>query len=49
MWYKNTDQALKNILGKSSICAPNKLQAGRTTKWDISNAQQNVSSLCLLK
>lgn len=44
-----TDQALKNILGTSSICAPSKLQAGRTTRRDISKAQQNVSSLCLLK
>jgi len=41
-----SDQALKNILGTSSICAPSKLQAGRTTRRDISKAQQNVSSLC---
>lgn len=32
LWYNYTDQALKNILGKTSSCAPSKLQAGRTTR-----------------
>ena len=45
----STYQELKNILGKSSKCAPSRLQAGRTTKCDINNAQQKVSSVCLHK
>lgn len=41
-----SDQELKNILEKSSKCAPCRLQAGRMTKCDINKAQQKVSSVC---
>lgn len=44
----STYHVLKNIFGKSSNWFPNRQQAGSMTRWDISNAQQNVSSLCLL-
>lgn len=43
----STHHMLKNILGTSSNWIPNRLQAGSDTRWDINNAQQNVSSLCL--